>query len=210
VVDTSGRMRGVGVELPSLGANRAIVALPPLTLEQLLPVCELLCQEGFTTWSLTASRLAVLDQLRAAFGRRVRIGVQNVTQESQIKQAADAGAEFAGSICFLPDLVRAVSGFPVILGGFTPTELLAGVDAGAAAVQLVPSGVHLAFDAESLIGLVGERLIAGGHLEPTQALSWLEVGAMGFWSDQLVDPDFAVEPALGELREDVQRWRLEG
>jgi 2-dehydro-3-deoxyphosphogluconate aldolase / (4S)-4-hydroxy-2-oxoglutarate aldolase len=204
-----GQDEAVAAKLPPLGANQAIASLPALGAEELLPVCELLCQEGFTTWSLPIDRIAELPELLAAFGRRVRIGVQGVTQVAEVSQASKAGAAFAGSVCYLPKLVKAVSGFPVILGGLTPTELRSGIEAGAAAVQVVPSDVYLPFHTQLLIDLIGDQLIAGGYLDPGQAAGWLEEGAIGLWPQQLFDPELASEPSLSRLREHVQRWRPE-
>lgn len=200
----------MGAELPSLGANQVIVSLPDLGTDELLPICELLCQEGFPAWSVSAQQVGELPGLLSVFGRRARIGVHGVATASEVKAAAAAGASFAGSAFCLPKLVKAVSGFPVVLGGFTPTELLAGLDAGAAAVQVIPGDAFAPFQLGFLSTLLGEgELIAGGRLYPELAADWRSEGVAVVWPQELFDPELASQSSLEPLREAVQAWRLE-
>lgn len=203
-------MWGVATELPPVGARRTIANLPEFELEDLLPVCEMLCQEGFTTWALPPDRIAEIAELRQLFSRRARVGVAGVTTPAQVKAAAESGAAFAASITHQPRLVKALPGFPVILGGLTPTELKAGLDAGAAAVQVMPADAFDADYARRLPALLGyPPLIASGWLRRSLAAVWLECGVVGVWPDRLFEDAFAVGPSLDRLRAELNLWRLD-
>jgi 2-dehydro-3-deoxyphosphogluconate aldolase/(4S)-4-hydroxy-2-oxoglutarate aldolase len=200
---------GVAVELPALGAHRVIVNLPAFEVEDLLPACEILCQEGFTTWALPIDRVGDVAGLRAAFGRRVRVAVSGVTRPAEVRRAAEAGAVFAASELASASLVKAVPDFPVMLSGLTPSELRTALATGAAGVQVLPAEAFTADYAKALPALLGyPPLIAAGRLTRTRASAWLESGAVGVWPTSIFADHLAVELFLDELRAEVQTWRL--
>lgn len=195
--------------LPSLGAHQVVATLPEFDAEELYPACELLCQEGFTTWSVPIDRLGDLTGLLALFSRRVRIGIHGVDQVAEVKKAAAAGAAFAASPFGNPRLVKAVAGFPVILGGLTPIELRAGLDAGAAAVQVFPVEAHPPAYARVLPRLLGyPPVLASGGMDAHLAAAWLEAGAVGVWPSELFSTDLLVGSSLDALRAHLHHWRL--
>ena len=186
-----------------------IVSLPDIELDDLVPACEVLCQEGFRLWSVPVSRLDDLAGLLRLFGRRAKAGVHDVTEPGQVVAAAQAGAAFAASTFLLPELVDAHPGMPVILGGLTPSELHAGIATGAAGVQLVPTEAFGTAYARTLPELVRPApLIATGRLERYQAELWLEAGAVAVWPSGLVTATIASEESLDGLRVQLQLWRL--
>lgn len=196
-------------ELPDFGPHEVIVSLPELELDDLVPACEVLCQEGFRLWSLSDDRAAELPGLLRLFGRRARIGVHGLTKPRQVVAAAEAGAAFAASAYLLPDLVAAAPELPVILGGITPSELHAGLVAGAAAVQLLPTEAFGTAYARTLPQLLRPApLIASGRLERYQAELWLEAGAVAVWPSGLVNADLVLSESLDGLRVQLQQWRL--
>lgn len=200
----------MATDLPSLGSSRVIATLPDFDPGTLLPACEVMCQEGFTTWSLPVGRQEELGEFLTPFRRRARIGVHGVTTPAQVKRAAEAGAAFVASPYLVPSLVKAVPGFPVILSGLTPTELRAGLAAGAAAVQLFPAEAFGTSFARSLPQLLGfPDLIVGGRLESYQVRIWLEAGATGAWPAELFSDDLVLADSLDRLRTRLQEWRVE-
>ena len=72
--------------------HEVIVSLPDIELDDLVPACEVLCQEGFRLWSVTVARLDDLAGLLRLFGRRAKVGVHDVTEPDQVVAAAAAGA----------------------------------------------------------------------------------------------------------------------
>lgn len=201
----------MAVELPSLGEHRVIVNLPAFEVEELLPACEILCQEGFTTWALPIDRVGDLVGLRAAFGRRARIAVSGVARPAEVRRAAEAGAAFAASELASAGLVKAVPDFPVILAGLTPSELRAALATGAAGVQVIPAEAFTAEYAKALPALLDyPPLVAAGHLTRTRASAWLDSGAIGVWPHSVFAEHLAVDLFLDELRAEIQTWRLPG
>lgn len=196
-------------ELPDPGLHKVIVGLPEVAADELVPACEVLCQEGFTLWTLGVTQLEQLPVLRGLFGRRARIGVHGVTEPAQIITAAAGGAVFAMSDFLLSDLPGAVPGFPVVLGGLTPSELRAGAVSGAAAVQLVPSEAFGTGYARILPNLLaGWPVIASGKLERYQAELWLEAGGVAVCPRELVGADAVSGDSLDGLRVALQHWRF--
>lgn len=198
-------------ELPDLGVHEVIVSLPALEVDELVPACEVLCQEGFKLWSLPVARLDDLSQLLRMFGRRARIGVHQVTSPDEVVASASAGVAFAASAFCLPELVPAAPQLPVILGGLTPSELRAGRMAGAAAVQLLPTEAFGSSYARILPPLMRpDPLIATGRLERYQAELWLAAGAVAVWPRGLVTEELVSEASLDGLRVKLQQWQLGG
>ena len=197
----------MATELPELGANRVIVELPDLAVGELVPVAEVLCQEGFGVWTLPSSRLDDLAELHRLFGRRARIGLREVADPATASAAAASGAALVMSNFLLPDLVQAAPELPVVLGGLTPSELRSGLEAGAAAVQLVPAEAFGTAYARVLPQVLGsERVIISGRVERYQAEMWLEQGGCAVCPRDLIDPDAILGDSLDGLREVLQRW----
>jgi 2-dehydro-3-deoxyphosphogluconate aldolase/(4S)-4-hydroxy-2-oxoglutarate aldolase len=195
--------------LPDLGVHSVVLSLPELDAEELVPACEVLCQEGFKVWTVAAGQVDQLPALLRLFGRRARIGVHGVTTVEEAAASATAGAAFVASTYLLPELVAAVPELPVILGGLTPTELWTGMAAGAAAVQLVPSEAFGTSYARILPDLLAPSpVIASGRIERYQAELWLESGGVAVWPRELVDPDAVLGDTLDDLRATLQNWRL--
>jgi 2-dehydro-3-deoxyphosphogluconate aldolase/(4S)-4-hydroxy-2-oxoglutarate aldolase len=212
----SALLRSVGIgqdgyvppTLPLSGRHQVMLGLPEVELDDLLPAAEVLAQEGFTTWVIAADALSDLPMLLSSFGRRVLIGVGGVERAEQVVEAAELGAGFVSADFLLPELVAVRPEFPVILGGFTPTELRAGLAAGAAAVQVLPAGAYRG-EVNSLPTILGlPALIAGGTFTPDQARRWLDAGATAVWPRGLIGTELVTGATLGPLRSLVRDWRL--
>ncbi len=195
--------------LPDLGRHRVIVSLPAAPPEELVAACEVLLQEGLRAWSLPVGRLAELATLKAMFGRRARIGVHDLAEPLAAAAAAAGGADFGASVLVIAELVTGAGAMPMVLGGLTPNELRAGMQAGAAAVQVVPCEAFGSGYSRALPALMdGTPLIARGRLEVYQAELWLESGAAAVWPQDLVTADLVTGADLDELRRRCQQWRL--
>lgn len=194
------------VELPPLGRHRILISLPEGSASELGSICEVLCQEGYTTWSVPPGRVDTAVELMQVFGRRARFGVHDVPDAATLRRVVKAGASFASTRFLVPALVKAVPEFPVILGGATPTELHAGAKAGASAVQLWPAEGYAERSAAELVGLLpGAPVIAAGQLDPEFASRWFQAGGVGVWPVGLLDADID----LAGLRELLHWWRPE-
>lgn len=198
----------VPAPLRLLGRHQVVLSLPELGLDELLPAGEVLAQEGFLTWVLTADALDILPALRSAFGRRVVIGVGGVQRPDQVVAAAEQGAAFVSSDFLLPELLSAGPELPVMLGGLTPSELRSGLEAGASAMQVVPAGAYRG-EVQVLPELLGfPMLIAHGTFTPERARDWLDAGATAVWPRRLIGVELLTGATLGGLRSLLRDWRL--
>ncbi|PFG17848.1 2-dehydro-3-deoxyphosphogluconate aldolase/(4S)-4-hydroxy-2-oxoglutarate aldolase [Propionicimonas paludicola] len=190
------------------GRHQVVLSLPAVGIDELLPAAEVLAQEGFLAWAVSVEELAALPALLHGFGRRALIGVSGVESADQVREAADAGAGFVSSDFVLPELVSVRPELPVVLGGLTPTELRAGLGAGAAAVQVTPAGAYRG-EVQALPAMLGfPMLIASGTLNPDRASAWLAAGAAAVWPQQLIGAELVSAATLGGLRSLLRDWRL--
>jgi len=196
--------------LPGFGPHPVIVSLPGVDADDLVAACEVMWQEGLRTWSVPIDHLDTLTTLRGPFGRRAVVGVHGVTKASQGTMAAGAGATFIAAPWVVRGLVKAAGDVPIIMGGFTPTEVAAAAAAGAAAVQVVPADALPPTYAYELPGLVGGiPLIATGGFGPDEAAEWLVAGAIGVWTTGLASGEAVTDTDLDRLRSDCQAWQMD-
>lgn len=200
----------VSVKLSLPGRHQVVVSLPEAGIEDLLPACEVLAQEGFLTWVVSLDAIEVLPQLVRSFGRRASLGIGSVQSPQQAREAVAAGAAFLTCDFLLPELVDTRSDLPVVLGGLTPSELRAGLAAGAAAVQVTPAGAYRG-EVQALPAMLGfPALIASGTFGPDAARNWLDAGAVAVWPRGLIGTELVTSPSLGGLRTLLRDWRFDG
>jgi 2-dehydro-3-deoxyphosphogluconate aldolase / (4S)-4-hydroxy-2-oxoglutarate aldolase len=131
--------------LPSLLPPRAVVAVfRAPTAEHFVPASEVLWDAGVRCFEYTLTTEGALDalvELRRVFPEAL-VGVGTVRAVDHLRAARDAGAEFAVSQVFLPELVAAArkQQIPFIPGALTPTEVVTAWNAGAPAVKVSPIG----------------------------------------------------------------------
>ena len=95
------------------------------------------CQE----YTLTSEGAWTPSSVRARLGDLV-LGVGSVRTVDDLRAAADAGADFAVSQIFLPELVDAAAelGLCYIPGALTPTEVVSAWNRGVPTVKVSPIG----------------------------------------------------------------------
>lgn len=72
----------------------------------------------------------------------VSLGAGTVVTAEDARRAADAGAEFAVTPAIVPGLAAVADiGLPLLCGALSPSEVVAAVDQGAAAVKLFPASL---------------------------------------------------------------------
>jgi 2-dehydro-3-deoxyphosphogluconate aldolase / (4S)-4-hydroxy-2-oxoglutarate aldolase len=102
-----------------------------------------LCAAGLRLFEVTLNSAAALESislLRAEFGERITVGAGTVLEETEVKQAAGAGASFIVSPDVSEPVIAATkqAGLASVPGAFTPTEILRAVRAGADLVKVFP------------------------------------------------------------------------
>ena len=125
-------------------SSKVIAVLRASHVSALVPVCEVLVNEGILSLELTLTTPGLLDALPELVDRYsdiADVGVGTILTESEAQRALDCGAQYLVTPTMDLPVVRLavqhqVAVFP---GGLTPTELAAGWDAGATAVKIFPA-----------------------------------------------------------------------
>ena len=124
---------------------RALVAvLRAPTAERFVSASTVLWDAGITCFEYTLTSEGALDALVEA--RQIlpdaAVGVGTVRTTEHVVAATEAGAAFAVSQVFLPELVAAAKEYqiPYVPGTLTPTEVLCAWNTGVPAVKVSPIG----------------------------------------------------------------------
>jgi 2-dehydro-3-deoxyphosphogluconate aldolase/(4S)-4-hydroxy-2-oxoglutarate aldolase len=160
---------------------------------------------GFEAVEITMNTPGVTDALAEVAGRvDAIIGAGTITRPDQVKEAYDAGAEFAVTPIMRPDIVDAAHelSMPIVMGAATPTEIFEAREAGADWVKVFPAEQLGGPDyIASVLGpLDGTKIWVSGGLTAENYLGYLHAGAelCGF-ADSVFDPDIAAEGDYEEL-----------
>lgn len=89
----------------------------------------------------TPGAQGVIAELRARHGERVLVGAGTVLDTTTLRVALDAGAQFIISPGVNVDVIRMCNRYQVasLPGAFTPTEVIAAIEAGADIVKIFPA-----------------------------------------------------------------------
>jgi 2-dehydro-3-deoxyphosphogluconate aldolase/(4S)-4-hydroxy-2-oxoglutarate aldolase len=124
----------------------------------------------------------VLDAIRDASGScQGWVGTGTVLDVVQAESASLAGAKFVVAPVLKPDLVGVShrARVAVCLGGFSPTELLLAVDAGADSVKLFPASIGgPEYLKDSLSPFPNLKLITSAGVTVESASPFLEAGGV--------------------------------
>lgn len=122
------------------------------------------------------------------------IGAGTVLTRSQGKEALEAGARFLVAPTLAPQLMEVAGDNPVVLGAFTPTEIQAAVEAGAAAVKVFPARIGGSAYLKDLAGPFPHlALIPSGGVSEANARDYLEAGAIAVYAGSSLAPPQLVE-----------------
>jgi 2-dehydro-3-deoxyphosphogluconate aldolase / (4S)-4-hydroxy-2-oxoglutarate aldolase len=144
------------------------------------PVIEALFDAGVPLVEVTLDTPGALDAVarwRAA-GRAV--GTGTVVSGEQVDASVDAGAAFVVSPGVAEDVIERARGLgvDVVLGAFTPTEVLRARELGAAAVKLFPASTGGPAHVRALRGpLADVPLVPTGGIGVEDVTVYLEAGA---------------------------------
>lgn len=167
----------------ALIASGAVAVIRMRDSERVLRVAEALLQGGVRALEVTMTVPGALDCIEAIAREMPEAlpGVGSVTDAATAQRAFDAGAQYALSPIFKPELIDVAhrNGCPAIPGAFTPTEILSAHERGADLVKVFPADVvGMAFFRAVLAPLPYLRLMPTGGVTLTNAGDWLEAGAV--------------------------------
>ena len=160
---------------------------------------------GFEAVEITMNTPGATDALADVAGRvDAIIGAGTITAPEMVKEAYDAGAEFAVTPVMVPEIVDAAHelSMPICLGASTPTEIFGARQAGADWVKVFPAEQLGGPDyvANILGPLDGTPVLCTGGLTAENYLGYLNAGAelVGF-ADSVFDRDVAADGNYEEL-----------
>jgi 2-dehydro-3-deoxyphosphogluconate aldolase/(4S)-4-hydroxy-2-oxoglutarate aldolase len=165
-------------------SSKVIAVLRASHVSALVPVCEVLVNEGILSLELTLTTPGLLDalpELVDRYSNSADVGVGTILTESEAQRALDSGAQYLVTPTMNLPVVRLavqhqVAVFP---GGLTPTELAAGWDAGATAVKIFPAQTVGAGYLKHLRGPFPDlQAVPSGGVDLDASRQWLAAGAV--------------------------------
>lgn len=153
-----------------------------------------LADAGIRAVEFTYTIPDVAEVIRAASTLDQVIGAGTVLTRSQGREALEAGARFLVAPTLAPQLMEVAGENPVILGAFSPTEIQAAVEAGAAAVKVFPARIGGPAYLKDLAGPFPHlALIPSGGISEANARDYLEAGAIAVYAGSSLAPPPLVE-----------------
>lgn len=169
-------------------------------------VAQALVDGGLKALEFTLSgegALQAITAARAAVDPEIRVGAGTVLTPAQVDQAAAAGAEFIVTPLVNLQVIAACQrhGLPIVCGAFTPTEIMAAVDAGAELVKLFPARLGGPKYVHDLLApLPNLRLVPTGGVSPENAAGYLQAGAVAVaMGSQLVSHSDVTNQLFSEI-----------
>jgi 2-dehydro-3-deoxyphosphogluconate aldolase / (4S)-4-hydroxy-2-oxoglutarate aldolase len=168
-----------------LTSSRVIAVLRAPHVATLVPVCDVLVEEGIVSLELTLTTPGLLDalpELVYRYADAADVGVGTILTEPEAHRAIDSGAQYLVTPTMELAVVRLaverqVAVFP---GGLSPTELAAGWNAGASAVKIFPAETAGAAYLKHLRGPFPDlEGIPSGGVDLDATRDWLNAGAVG-------------------------------
>lgn len=122
-------------------AQRVVPVLRLKSAAETLQAVDCLAEAGFTAFEITLTTPGAIDVIRSLAGAGRLVGAGTVLDLDGARACIDAGASFVVSPCVVPGLARLAheSGRAALIGGFTPTEILAAFREGADIVKVFPA-----------------------------------------------------------------------
>ena len=128
----------------TLVRTRVIPVLRLATRDATAAAIDCLVEAGFRTVELTLTTpgaLTLLTDLREHMDGTFLVGAGTVLDLDSAKRCLDAGADYLVSPCMVPGMARLArdAGRAALIGGFTPSEVLAAWREGAQIVKVFPA-----------------------------------------------------------------------
>ena len=169
------------VAMATILHDRALAVVRAPEIPDPVALSNALAQSGIRAVELTFTTPGVLDYLTAAGSSDAVLGMGTVCTADQAKAAIHAGAQFLVTPGIRSEVAKvgSDSDIPVIMGALTPTEVLAALDLGAAAVKIFPASAFGPRYFKDLRGPFPDvALIPSGGVNAGNAAEFLAYGAV--------------------------------
>lgn len=190
----------------SILSTRVIPVLRGLDTDRVLDVAAVLRRSGIGIAEITMESPNAAASIAAATSEGMVAGAGTVMSLAEAEAAVDAGAAFLVSPHTDLEIVRwAVDrAVPMIPGAFTPSEVAAAWNAGAAAIKIFPASIVGPGMLKAIRGPFGDLpLIPTGGITADNARSYLDAGAVavgvGGWLTDHEDLDVIAERSLSTI-----------
>ena len=199
---------------------RAFAVIRTETADQAVAAGAACVRGGVRLLEITLTVPGALDAVRRLAGEHgALVGVGSVTAPGHVRAAAEAGATFAVSPHFDPDILAETKALGLLssMGGVTPTEAMTCHRAGVDVIKIFPASsfggaAHLKALLEPLPFL---RLMPTGGVDLGNIRAYLDAGALGFGlGSSLVDRKAVaagdwgrIEATARKVVETVGAWR---
>ena len=153
---------------------------------------------------------ATIADMRKVVDDATAIGAGSVVTAEQVKQVADAGAQFVVSPVCKREVIDACLSLqlPTMPGAFTPSEIQQAWDWGACAVKVFPAG-HLGprYFKDVLAPLPHLRLMPTGGVNLENLRDWLDHGAFALGvGSSLINNEAVADRDWARLRQNARRY----
>jgi 2-dehydro-3-deoxyphosphogluconate aldolase/(4S)-4-hydroxy-2-oxoglutarate aldolase len=181
-----------------IGEDRAVAVIRAAVIDDPVALVVALVTGGIRAIEFTFTTAGVLDAIGKAVAAETGavIGAGTVTTRKRAAEAGAAGAAFLVTPGVLPEVAAQglAMRIPVLLGAFTPTEVMYAMTLGASAVKVFPAATAGPDHFSQLLGpLPGVKLIASGGIDENNAPRFLRSGAFAVTAGSSVVPVAAIE-----------------
>jgi 2-dehydro-3-deoxyphosphogluconate aldolase/(4S)-4-hydroxy-2-oxoglutarate aldolase len=176
--------------------DRIVVVIRGKRVADLVGLVNALTSAGIRSIEFTFTMPDVLEAIEASANSHANIGAGTVLNTEQARRAIEAGAAFIVSPALRPEIVEVSNAhsIPVILGGFTTSEILAAHEAGSIGVKLFPARIGGPAYVKDLLGpLPDVALLPSGGVGEANARDYLDAGAVAVYSGSSLAPPVLVE-----------------
>lgn len=158
----------------------------------------------------TPNAAEVVAELKRQFGDRIVLGMGTLTRPEQAAEAQAAGAQFLVSPHTEAVLAKAMvaTGLPVMMGAFTPTEVMASVNLGSDVVKLFPGSLGGPTYMKALKGPFPHvAMMPTGGVDKDNVADWFAAGAVAVGAgSQLCPPKWAQAGRWDEITAVAQEF----
>ncbi|MCU1670201.1 MAG: 2-dehydro-3-deoxyphosphogluconate aldolase [Blastococcus sp.] len=175
-----------------LRTDRVAAVVRAATVPDPRRVADTLAAGGVRLVEFTFTIPGVCEVLTAAGGGAAVIGAGTVLTAVDAHAAIDAGAQFVVTPAVIPAVAAACHerGVPVLLGAYTPGEVLEAHRLGSAAVKLFPASTGGPGHLKNMRGPFPQiEFVPSGGISVANAAAFLEAGAIAvFAGSDLISP----------------------
>jgi 2-dehydro-3-deoxyphosphogluconate aldolase/(4S)-4-hydroxy-2-oxoglutarate aldolase len=194
--------------IETIGEDRAVALVRAREIPDAAALASALAAGGIRAVEFTFTTPGVLDHIAAAVESPAVIGAGTVLTIAQARDALAAGAQFLVTPGLNPAVAElgVAQGVPVLMGAFTPSEVMQALELGASAVKVFPAETAGPTYFKHLRGpLPGVRLIGSGGITGENAREYLDAGAYAVTAGSSVIAADALAAADWETIEEAAR-----